>query len=243
MVPMRCTHFCKKTRLRRKLRYNILMPCPLFYVHSERGGTHAENEDAAFAVPHSTDASLLLCTLADGQGGRSGGKQAAEIGAQFVLSRAGSLRASRLRGRLARNPWPQLLSGADEAVSEASENGFTTLIGLAAWETGICGASCGDSGVLLVRANGETEWLTQNQRKNPPVGSRAAFPVGFSFRAEPGDVLLIMSDGVFRYVDEAALCAACQKQTGSDVAALRDAQTGQNRNTLPDDFSVIVVRF
>ena len=222
------------------------MPAPPFYIASERGGSHAENEDVAVAAPHLADESLLVCVLADGQGGRGGGKAAAQTAAQSVLSRADGLSPSRLRNRLSlKNVWISLLTAADEAVSENSGGGYTTLIGLAAWKSGVRGASCGDSGVFLCRANGTAEWLTENQRKNPPVGSGAAFPVDFSARTFPGDTLLVMSDGAFRYVGEEKLCATCQNADVSLIAAsLREAQTAQNRTgALSDDFSVLVVRF
>ena len=202
------------------------MPAPPFYIASERGGSHAENEDVAVAAPHLADESLLVCVLADGQGGRSGGKEAAQMAAQSVFAHTSTFSASRLKHRFSfGNPWILLLTGADEAVSDAEGEGFTTLIGLAAWKSGVRGASCGDSGVFLCRANGTAEWLTENQRKNPPVGSGAAFPVDFSARTFPGDTLLVMSDGAFRYVGEEKLCAACQNADLSLVAAgLREAQ-------------------
>ncbi len=220
---------------------------PQYAVHSERGGSHTENEDVAIAIPHPNAPELLLCVLADGQGGRSGGAQAAHTAAHSVLSLASQTPASRLRGRiLHKYTWPAILSGADDAAMETSGDGYTTLIGLCVASRFVAGASCGDSGVLLVPKPGvktEPAWLTENQRKNPPVGSGAAHPVSFSARLAPGDTLLVMSDGAFRYGDAGEVANACLSATGEQIiAALRALQTGTNRSReLSDDFSVLVV--
>lgn len=216
-------------------------------VRSERGGGHAENEDVALAQRHPGDESLLLCVLADGQGGRSGGPQAAQTASAAALSWVSALSASRLRGSLrGKHTWVSVLVGADEAVTQTSSDGFTTLIGLSVSARSVVGASCGDSGVLLVHgAKGKAKWLTENQRKNPPVGSGAAHPVAFFARLYPGDTLLVMSDGVFRYVGVDALVETCHRASEPEAiaSALLELQTRQSQSGgLSDDFSVIVVQ-
>ena len=41
-------------------------------------GSHNENEDALEVVAHNSDSSLMICALADGQGGQRGGAAAAK---------------------------------------------------------------------------------------------------------------------------------------------------------------------
>jgi serine/threonine protein phosphatase PrpC len=51
------------------------------FTHNEAVAGHA-NEDFALAQPHPADERVLLRALADGQGGRSGGREAAQMAAQ-----------------------------------------------------------------------------------------------------------------------------------------------------------------
>jgi serine/threonine protein phosphatase PrpC len=51
------------------------------FTYTEAGAGHA-NEDFALAQPHPADERVLLCALADGQGGRSGGREVAQMAAQ-----------------------------------------------------------------------------------------------------------------------------------------------------------------
>ena len=63
----------------------------------------------------------------------------------------------------------------------------------------VAGASSGDSAALLVAGRHATE-LTAGQRKDPPVGSGVATAVPFAVTARGPWRLLVMSDGVWKYV-------------------------------------------
>ena len=208
-----------------------------YFSHSEAGHNH-NNEDTIAAQPHPRDAGTLLCALADGQGGQFGGAAASQTAIRKCLESAAERPVKQL---LDRSSWHEILSGADEAVSEHSDAGFTTLIGLCVSGDKICGASCGDSTALLVDNSGYTV-LTEKQRKNPPIGSSASFPVAFAADFK-GSTLLIMSDGVWRYVGNDAIAELCRVKQGQElILSLRQLQSGQNGGRLLDDFSIILVR-
>ena len=135
------------------------------WVYSEAGHQHV-NEDAVIVRLHPENPQALLCCLADGQGGQVGGAAAARIAVEESMKAASSFLAKDLFDEAA---WYSIVSAADEAVCEEDAAGFATLINLCVSEYQLCGASCGDSSALLL--SGGREWmLTENQRKNPPVG-------------------------------------------------------------------------
>ncbi len=143
----------------------------LYFTHSEARYNH-RNEDTIAAQPHPNEANVLLCVLADGQGGRIGGAVASHIAVQTSLEIAGTSSVTQL---LDRTTWADIVRAADAAVSGDADAGFTTLIGLCVADDRVSGASCGDSAVVLVSNNHYTE-LTAKKRKNPPVGSGVALP-------------------------------------------------------------------
>jgi serine/threonine protein phosphatase PrpC len=210
------------------------------FAYSEAGHNHI-NEDAIAVQVHPLDANALLCVLADGQGGQFGGAAASQTAVARCLELAGRYTPQQL---LDPASWYEIVSGVDSAVLEQDEAGFTTFIGLCVANGNVCGVSCGDSMALLVRANGYTD-LTENQRKNPPVGSGAAFAVAFTANIsnKPNATLLLLSDGVWRYVGKDKIAQQCRERQGRElILSLRQLQTQQNGDTLPDDFSVILVQ-
>ncbi len=206
-------------------------------IHSEAGEGHA-NEDVALVRPHPEDAGVLLCALADGQGGQAGGADAARVAVEESLRAAASFPAKELFGAA---PWYAVVGAADEAVCEDDAAGFCTLVSLCVSVRGVWGASCGDSGALLINS-GREFLLTENQRKNPPIGSSAAHPVAFSARLHPGWTLLVVSDGVWKFVGWESIARLAAGNEGQAlVAALRRAAWDANGGRLPDDFSVALL--
>lgn len=207
-------------------------------IHSEPGDGHA-NEDVVQVRPHLESAGLLLCSLADGQGGQAGGAAAARIAVEESLRAAASFPAKEL---LHAAPWYAILSAADDAVAEDNDAGFCTLVSLCVSENHVCGTSCGDSGALLFNV-GQEILLTEDQRKNPPVGSSAAHPVAFSVRLKPGWKLLVVSDGVWKYVGWEQVAAIARRHQGEAlIAALRQAALESGGGRLQDDFSVALLQ-
>lgn len=207
-------------------------------IYSEAGYEHA-NEDAAHVRIYSDDAHVLLCSLADGQGGQAGGGVAARIAVRESLDAALAFSVEELWQPAT---WYGIVSAADEAVAEEDEAGFATLITLCVTGNKLCGASCGDSAALLI--DGERElWLTEDQRKNPPLGSSATRPVAFFAELAASWKLLVLSDGVWNYVDWDGVARLAQQKQGEElIAALRQAVLQTNGGKLPDDFTAVLVQ-
>ena len=101
--------------------------------------------------------------------------------------------------------------------------------------------SCGDSGALLL-SGGRNILLTDDQHKNPPVGSSAAHSIAFSARLQPGWTLLVMSDGVWKYVGWEQIGRMAARHQGPElIAALRQVTLDSNAGRMPDDFSVALL--
>lgn len=212
-------------------------PSLQYIVHSEAGDGHA-NEDVAVVYPHPGDVGVLLCTLADGQGGRAGGAEAARVAADESLRAASSFPVAAL---FEASPWYPVVSAADEAVCEEDEAGFCSLIALCISGRQVCGASCGDCAVLLLSGGTEIE-LTERQHKNPPVGSSAAQPVAFTAPLQPGWKMLIVSDGVWKYVGWEQMARIATRYEGQEtIEALRRAALAANGGRMQDDFSVVLL--
>jgi PPM family protein phosphatase len=210
-----------------------------FLAHSESGLNH-ENQDRVLARLHPANSHLLVCVLADGQGGQMGGGEAAEVALETAWQEASARPAKKLCDGAT---WSEIIVAADEAVEENERAGYATLIALGISNGRIFGASVGDSMALLVREK-DFVLLTQRQRKNPPIGSSGAQPIPFSAALKSGDKLLLMSDGVWRFVGEDAIASTARNRDGTDlINALRLMQIGQNNGHLGDDFSVIAVEF
>ncbi len=204
---------------------------------SEAGG-HAVNEDAFVVERHPGDPECWVCCLGDGQGGRAGGSQASQVACRTAIDAA--LRES--PGRLA-SPlvWAELLHGADKAVCEAPEAGFTTLVGFCITKGYLAGASCGDSAVLVATNGQRPRVVTAGQSKNPPVGSGEApfWPFGLAL-VVPWAVVA-MSDGVWKYAGwdrvEEAVAAGHGQQI---VERLQEAARLRGGGQFSDDFTVVV---
>jgi hypothetical protein len=137
-----------------------------------------------------------------------------------------------------RKTWVSILQEADTAVSAAEGAGFCSLVVLGAEGDGIRGASCGDCAASLCRA-GQLVDLTEDQRKNPPVGSRSAQPVGFAESLKTPWRLIVMSDGVWKYAGWEAVAQALKAtERPNIVASLRQVACREGR--LLDDFSVAI---
>lgn len=210
-----------------------------YLVFSEAGHNHV-NEDfvRAQSHPYNDNAGALICVLADGQGGQFGGAMAARVAVQQCFELALARSPAEL---LERQTWREILHRADETVEANGDAGFTTLIGLCLTESLVCGASCGDSAALLIESESFVE-LTVAQRKNPPVGSGAATPMTFESKRAACSPLLLMSDGVWKFVGFERIAQTAWLHRGTELVwQLRELQLAGNAGKLPDDFSLIAV--
>jgi len=207
------------------------------FVHSEAGDRHAD-EDFHITMPHPESPDLLLVSLADGQGGQSGGAQAGRVAAQTAVRLAASCAPPELLKEIS---WLPVIVGADDAVAEDPAAGYATLVALAVSGRSLAGASVGDSAAFL-RSNGQDRMLTEAQRKNPPIGSGAAYPSGFSASLRSPWTLLVVSDGVYRYIGWEFIASLIDGHHGRDLLqALLEAQKNSHRGVLGDDFTALLV--
>lgn len=202
-------------------------------------GDHAENEDSFAVASLLQSQSGCLIVLADGQGGRAGGRRAAELACQTVVRSA-----SQVSEHLLAKPdtWPSLLRTADDAVNEDPVAGFTTLVAMYLSSSVVCGASSGDSAAVVIRENSEAVRLTDRQKKNPPVGCGGAEFVTFSHALEPDGRVILMSDGVWKYVGWDRIYSIVRDQSGEQmIDSLQAAARLPRSGLFQDDFTVVVV--
>jgi serine/threonine protein phosphatase PrpC len=206
---------------------------------SEAGG-HPTNEDAFEVRQHPGGPSCWLCALADGQGGRAGGAEAARLACRTVIEVASSQPIS---SALMTRMWVAALRRADERVAADRRAGYTTLIGFAVGGGQVVGASSGDSAVWLADADRYISDLTARQVKNPPVGSGGAVPSPFAARLPASWLVLAMSDGVWKYVGRDRIRELLRESRGRELLDALRAQARLPRSgSLPDDFTVVVLQ-
>jgi hypothetical protein len=203
---------------------------------SERGGGHQENEDAFAIRAHPADATLLICVVADGQGGQRGGGPAARLACETVVGQA-----SKMPAHLLEEPasWLGILQAADKAVDAEPVCGFTTLIGFAVSNRRVCGAANGDSAVAI-RYRSVIDDLTKGQEKNPPIGSGFAAVVPFGAKLKAPWTILAMTDGVWRFGGWDSIAAAKDKQ-GKELLDALLAGARLPAGKLQDDFTLVVI--
>lgn len=204
---------------------------------SEPGG-HLVNEDAFAIQP--LEAGGILCVVADGQGGRSGGAQASRLACRVCMEVAVGQSAKRL---LLPGTWSEIVHAADAAVLADSAAGFTTLVAFCIGHGFVCGGSNGDSAAVVVNADNSYTCLTEKQRKNPPVGSGAAAVELFSAQLMEPWKVLAMTDGVWKYASwESVARAAGEKNGNALIDSIHSAALSQRSKSLQDDFTLVVIQ-
>jgi hypothetical protein len=204
---------------------------------SEAGG-HPANEDSFLVLPHPLDSAIWLCALADGQGGRAGGARAAQLACRTALDLASTLPPENLDEAA----WVRILESADAAVERDPEAGFTTLIALAVRGSSVAGGSSGDSMAFAFSQGGRPLELTRAQRKNPPVGSGAAAPVGFACQLRPPWRVGLASDGVWKYAGLDRLTDGLARVPGPQlIEDLQGAARLPGSGAFQDDFTILIL--
>lgn len=202
-------------------------------------GGHATNEDAFEIMRHPGGQPCWIGALADGQGGQSGGGEAARLACQVVIETVSSQPVSRAATA---KTWCSALHRADERVYADRSSGYTTLIGFAVAGGRVIGASNGDSALWLASADGQVLDLTQRQAKNPPVGSGVAKPTPFDAKLPTSWVVLAMSDGVWNSAGRDRIAELLGQTRGQALlsALLAEAQLPRSGG-LGDDFTAVIL--
>jgi serine/threonine protein phosphatase PrpC len=177
--------------------------------------------------------SILVLVVADGAGGLSGGAEAAE----FLVRRVRELASPSI---IAPEGVSGLLESADREMAAAGAYGETTGVVVAASESGIVGASVGDSGAWIISSSGVDD-LTANQFRKPFIGSGRAIPVGFSRNGFEG-TLLVASDGLLKYAGRDHIASAVQAMDLDEASRNLVALVRYPSGTLPDDTSILLAR-
>jgi serine/threonine protein phosphatase PrpC len=207
-----------------------------FQVASASASFRAASEDRS--VVHHLPGGLVV-VVADGAGGVPGGCRAAEL----ALAQVNGALVAPDFGPFTPSLWVEALRSADLTIERDGDAGETTAVIVALAETGVLvGASCGDSGALVVRADGTTDELTEHQYRKRRVGSGRAVPVGFQRTTLEG-TLLLATDGLLGYArpEMVTEVLAATKDLDDAVLALVD-RVRLPSGDLMDDVTVVLVR-
>jgi serine/threonine protein phosphatase PrpC len=185
------------------------------------------NEDRAAIVAVEN---RVVLAVADGAGGSGEGAHAAEA----VVDR---LRASADRADF---DVAEFLSECDHALAREGSGGETTAVVIVVDESGIRGASVGDSQAWIIAANQIFD-LTERQVRRPFIGTGGVTPIAFS-RGRLDGTLLLGTDGLFNYasVDRIRKIAAAEDFDGIPTRLIDCVRL--RSGALQDDVTAIVCR-
>lgn len=204
-----------------------------------KAGTKHENEDVVSLLRHPKEQEVVLCSLADGQGGQFGGGLAAKIAVEKSLDLASKYSQQQLAKK---ETWENIMTLTDISVCEHKDAGYTTIVSLCVSNNWVYGSSVGDSAAIVLSGDKKII-LTENQRKNPPIGSSGAVTEFFSIKLIKPWKITIMSDGVWKYVGWDFIFKTILSQKGQNIidtlfSSLMDYQRGY----IPDDFSIALIQ-
>jgi len=177
--------------------------------------------------------SHLVLVVADGAGGRSGAAEAAQFLVEGVKKQIGSTSINT-------DGLSELLTLLDREMADIGAYGETTGVVVVLADSGIFGASVGDSGAFVFSEIG-LENLTANQIRKPFLGSGRAIPISFTRELLNG-TLLVATDGLLKYTSlekiAATILVADFESAANKLVELIRYQSG----ALPDDVAVLLAR-
>ncbi|MBL8717413.1 MAG: protein phosphatase 2C domain-containing protein [Myxococcales bacterium] len=207
-----------------------------FHVATAAASYREATEDR-LAIHHLDGGCVVV--VADGVGGVSGGGRAADLAVKII----GEAIDHGTFNRFSANPWVELLIHADAIIASDRDAGATTIAVVAvAEDVRVVGASCGDSGAVIVGADGRLDDLTAKQHKRRRLGSGRALPVAFE-RAALGGKLVVATDGLLSFATPGVIARIAVDDEGLDEAAEALVRAARLPNgALQDDVAVVVVR-
>lgn len=176
---------------------------------------------------------MIGVALADGMGGMGGGTLAAETAVQATMDELAALPGLALAPQ-----WPGLFHAIDKHVNGTQHAGETTLVALESDGKIVCGASSGDSEAWVIKG-GLVNDLTKHQMRKPLVGSGQADPVSFTAKLD-GGLLLVASDGLFRYTNALKICDVVKRVPLPDLPKALVDLVRLKSGKLQDDVAVFV---
>ncbi len=194
--------------------------------------THIEQSDLGqdSLVILSKNETVLFC-LADGAGGVSGGKEAAQFVSHVShLTELDSLHSP--------EEFEAYLRNMDAHIYSDPLLGETTAIIGKIHNGELIGASVGDSECWLLSDEFDYE-LTSMKVNKPLLGSSSSQPIGFGPIGFHG-VILIGSDGLFKYAEREKIkeLSLSSNSVAANYVALAQLRSG----VFPDDVAVIEIR-
>ena len=101
----------------------------------------------------------------------------------------------------------------------------------------------GDSAAIVLNGANDHQELTSNQIKNPPVGSGVAEFVPFASRLLAPWLVLLMSDGVWKYAGWDTIISVITQHDGQAmIDSLQDAARLPSSGEFQDDFTAVAVQ-
>jgi PPM family protein phosphatase len=194
-----------------------------------------QTEDIFLVMPLSEN---LLCAVADGVGGRPGGREASHFVREQLLAKGADLG----RGRAQQGQhWLDFVQELDEELLRG-DIGQTTFVALTIEGRSIFGVSVGDSEAWWVTEN-DLVVLTAHQQRKPFLGSGAS-GVTFKHNLQGEGILLLATDGLFKYAQSVDILTVL-RQEERDLETRADALValarGKSSGQLYDDLALVLV--
>lgn len=233
-----------------------------FHALSHRGMVRAENQDHVFGGKISRTEERYLFAVADGVGGREGGAWASERALQLLLEEISAQNVGFQAAIMAANR-----TVYEEASRNRERRGAaTTLVAALVEGSSFTWANVGDSRLYILR-DGDLHQLSRDHslveeelaagRITPEeaahstyrnvitrsIGNQPAVDVDSEgpFQLEPGDILLLCSDGLHQLVTSSEMIEHAVSMTPAEAtdALIRLA----NQRGGPDNVSVVIFAF
>jgi PPM family protein phosphatase len=200
------------------------------YIHVVPATGRGEDRGAIINLPEG-----VVLVVADGAGGTGGGEQAAE----FLVS---AVRDAALSARDVFDVryWTAILLTADQQMASRKNAGECTAVVVAVSDGGLVGVSVGDSAAWLCR-DAEVDDLSEHQIRKPLLGTGGAIPIPFERVAHEG-VLLLGTDGLFKYTTSPCILEALRVEDLSQMATRLVDLVRLRSGGLPDDVAIALCR-